>query len=64
MYYKWSDEGHIRSTTIQFHIDYETPKEIFSSNTIELSNQQSFCQRKDKKGTSKEFCLESSGNEF
>jgi hypothetical protein len=22
IYYKWSDEGHIRSTTIQFDIDY------------------------------------------
>ncbi|UJR30032.1 hypothetical protein I4U23_017577 [Adineta vaga] len=27
MYYKWSDEGHIRSTTIQFDIDYQISKE-------------------------------------
>lgn len=28
IYYKWSDEGHIRSTTIQFHIDYDMTKEV------------------------------------
>ncbi|CAF0716441.1 unnamed protein product [Adineta steineri] len=27
IYYKWSDEGRIRSTTIQFHIDYQIEKE-------------------------------------
>ena len=27
VYYKWSDEGHIRSTTIQFHIDYQIEKD-------------------------------------
>ncbi|CAF1660304.1 unnamed protein product [Adineta ricciae] len=27
MYYKWSDEAHIRSATIQFDIDYEIDKE-------------------------------------
>lgn len=26
IYYKWSDEGRIRSTTIQFHIDYHNEK--------------------------------------
>ena len=29
IYYKWSDEGHIRSTTIQFHIDYQNEKDPF-----------------------------------
>jgi hypothetical protein len=29
IYYKWSDEGHIRSTTIQFHIDYHIEKNHF-----------------------------------
>jgi hypothetical protein len=29
IYYKWSDEGHIRSTTIQFNIDYQIEKEKF-----------------------------------
>lgn len=29
IYYKWSDEGHIRSTTIQFNIDYQIEKEHF-----------------------------------
>jgi hypothetical protein len=29
VYYKWSDEGHIRSTTIQFHIDYQIEKDQF-----------------------------------
>jgi hypothetical protein len=27
IYYKWSDEGHIRSTTIQFDIDYQIEKD-------------------------------------
>ena len=27
MYYKWSDEGHIRSTTLQFDIDYRLENE-------------------------------------
>ena len=40
IYYKWSDEGHIRSTTIQFHINYDETREDIhlSSNTIDLSN--------------------------
>jgi hypothetical protein len=29
VYYKWSDEGHIRSTTIQFNIDYQIEKDHF-----------------------------------
>jgi hypothetical protein len=29
VYYKWSDEGHIRSTTIQFDIDYQIEKDPF-----------------------------------
>ncbi|CAF1013388.1 unnamed protein product [Rotaria sordida] len=29
IYYKWSDEGHIRSTTIQFNIDYQIEKNHF-----------------------------------
>jgi hypothetical protein len=29
IYYKWSDEGHIRSTTIQFDIDYQIEKNHF-----------------------------------
>ena len=29
IYYKWSDEGHIRSTTIQFNIDYQIEKDSF-----------------------------------
>jgi hypothetical protein len=29
IYYKWSDEGHIRSTTIQFDIDYHIEKDDF-----------------------------------
>jgi hypothetical protein len=29
IYYKWSDEGRIRSTTIQFNIDYHIEKEQF-----------------------------------
>ncbi len=28
IYYKWSDEGHIRSTTIQFHIEYQIEKDL------------------------------------
>jgi hypothetical protein len=29
IYYKWSDEGHIRSTTLQFDIDYQIEKDDF-----------------------------------
>ncbi|CAF3312609.1 unnamed protein product [Rotaria socialis] len=29
IYYKWSDEGHIRSTTIQFDIDYQLERNLF-----------------------------------
>jgi hypothetical protein len=29
VYYKWSDEGYIRSTRIQFGIDYRIEKDNF-----------------------------------
>jgi hypothetical protein len=29
LYYKWSDEGHICSTTLQFNIDYQTENDQF-----------------------------------
>lgn len=37
IYYKWTDEGHLRSTTIQFAVDYSIDK---SGPSLEIANDQ------------------------
>ncbi len=37
MYYKWFDEGHICSITIQFDIDYPIEKTIFFPNRAKMT---------------------------